>query len=517
MASSITGKGKAAGGNTADSFTALSSKRPVLSPDLRRNTPQSTQHIFVLFPCAALRHSPGIGNQLSIAIVGLGYVGLPLCLQFARSGARVLGLDIDPKKVKLLNAGRSYIKHIPAEEIGKFVGSGKFVASSDFSLIAGTRSERTPKTGKTHSKIPRAVSQNFENIAAILICVPTPLKRKRLPDLSYVLKTAGSIAPHLRRGQLVVLESTTYPGTTENELREVLERGSGLRAGRDFHLAFSPEREDPGNPKSKVAEIPKVIGGYTPACLGAAVKIYRQAIRKIVPVSNCRTAEAAKLLENIFRAVNIALVNELKTVYGAMGIDIWEVIAAARTKPFGFMPFYPGPGLGGHCIPIDPFYLAWRARQFGEPTRFVELAGEINTAMPRKVVARLDEALAARKTKIAGSRVLVLGLAYKANVDDDRESPTYVLMNLLQKRGAWVSYYDPHIPVIRPSREHSHWAGTRSVKWNRKTISSFDAVLISTAHASVNYRRLAEWSRLIVDTRNAMAGIKEAQGKVFQA
>jgi UDP-N-acetyl-D-glucosamine dehydrogenase len=421
---------------------------------------------------------------MTIAIIGLGYVGLPLCLQFARSGTRVLGLDIDAKKVRALNSGRSYIKHIPAAEIKKFVRSGTFLASADFSQIAR------------------------QKVDAILICVPTPLKKGRLPDLSYVLKTGESIARHLQRGQVVVLESTTYPGTTENELRGVLERGSGLRAGQDFHLAFSPEREDPGNPKSKVSEIPKVIGGYTPACREAAAKIYRKAIRKIIPVSNCRTAEATKLLENVFRAVNIALVNELKTVYGAMDIDIWEVIAAARTKPFGFMPFYPGPGLGGHCIPIDPFYLAWRARQFGQQTRFVELAGEINTAMPEKIVARVAEALASARKKLRVARVLVLGLAYKANVDDDRESPSYVLMDLLKACGMSVSYFDPHIPVIRPSREYSHWAGTKSVKWNRKTISSFDIVLISTAHDAVNYKNLAEWARLIVDTRNVMAKIK---------
>jgi UDP-N-acetyl-D-glucosamine dehydrogenase len=438
---------------------------------------------------------------MTIAIIGLGYVGLPLCLQFARSGARarvrVLGLDIDAKKVRALNAGRSYIQHIPAGEIKKFVRNRKFSATEDFSQIAK------------------------QSVEAILICVPTPLKKNRArapePDLSYVLKTGESIAPHLQRGQVVVLESTTYPGTTENELREVLERGSGLRAGRDFHLAFSPEREDPGNPKSKISEIPKVIGGYTPACLEAARKIYSKAVRKIIPVSNCRTAEATKLLENVFRAVNIALVNELKTVYGAMGIDIWEVIAAARTKPFGFMPFYPGPGLGGHCIPIDPFYLAWRARQFGQQTRFVELAGEINTAMPERVVARVVEALAVARKTLNGARALVLGLAYKANVDDDRESPSYVLMDLLKAQGADVSYFDPHIPVIRPSREHSHWAGTRSVKWDRRTISAFDAVLISTAHDAVNYKRLADWASLIVDTRNVMANIKSAEGKVWKA
>ncbi len=428
---------------------------------------------------------------MTIAIIGIGYVGLPLCLQFARSGVRVLGLDIDAKKVSALNTGRSYIKHISAGEIKKLVCDGKFSASTDFAEI--------------------------KKVAAILICVPTPLKKNRAPDLSFVLNTGKSIARHLQRGQLVVLESTTYPGTTENELRAVLERGSGLKAGKDFHLAFSPEREDPGNPKSKVAEIPKVIGGYTPACLEAAKKVYARAIRTLVPVANCRTAEAAKLLENVFRGVNIALVNELKGVYAAMDIDVWEVIAAAKTKPFGFMPFYPGPGLGGHCIPIDPFYLAWRAKQVGQETRFVELAGEINRAMPEKVVARVAKALASQKKSLRGAQVLVLGLAYKANVDDDRESPSYVLMNLLKARGAKVSYHDPHVSVIKPTREHPQWAGTKSVKWNRKIISAFDAVLISTAHDSVNYQQLVDWSPLIVDTRNVMAKSKVAAGKVWPA
>ena len=428
---------------------------------------------------------------MNIAIIGLGYVGLPLCLQFARSGVRVLGLDIDAKKVSALNAGRSYIQHISAGEIKKLVRAEKFSASTDFAAI--------------------------KNVAAILICVPTPLKKNRTPDLSFVLNTGRSIAPHLQRGQLVVLESTTYPGTTENELRAVLEKGSGLKAGKDFHLAFSPEREDPGNPHSKVAEIPKVIGGYTPACLAAAEKIYSRAICTLIPVANCRTAEAAKLLENVFRGVNIALVNELKGVYAAMDIDVWEVIAAAKTKPFGFMPFYPGPGLGGHCIPIDPFYLAWRARQVGQETRFVELAGEINRAMPEKVIARVGQALAAQKKTLRGANILVLGLAYKANVADDRESPSYVLMDLLKARGAKVSYHDPHVPVIKPTREHLHWAGTKSVKGNRKTISSFDAVLISTAHDAVDFQQLADRSKLIVDTRNVMAKYKVAPGKVWKA
>jgi UDP-N-acetyl-D-glucosamine dehydrogenase len=443
----------------------------------------------LLFPPAQLRQAGA--NGMNIAIIGLGYVGLPLCLQFARSGVRVLGLDIDAKKVSALNAGRSYIRHIAADEIKKLVRAGKFSASTDFAKI--------------------------KNVEAVLICVPTPLKKKRTPDLSFVLSTGRSIALYLQRGQLVVLESTTYPGTTENELRAVLEARSGLKAGRDFHLAFSPEREDPGNPQSKIAEIPKVIGGYTPACLAAAQRVYSRAVRTLVPVANCRTAEAAKLLENVFRGVNIALVNELKGVYAAMDIDLWDVIAAARTKPFGFMPFYPGPGLGGHCIPIDPFYLAWKARQVGQETRFVELAGEINRAMPEKVIARVARALASQKKSLRGRRVLVLGLAYKANVEDDRESPSYVLMNRLKARGAKVFYFDPHVPVIRKTREHPHWAGTKSVKWNQRTISSFDAVLISTAHDAVDYQQLASWSPLIVDTRNAMAKYNVAPGKVWQA
>ena len=330
---------------------------------------------------------------MKTAVIGLGYVGLPLSLQFARSGVVVLGLDIDAVKVDALNRGRSYIKHITSEAIVDAIKSGAFSASADFSRL--------------------------KEVDAIIICVPTPLNKNREPDISYIIDTGKAIAPHLQKGTLVVLESTTYPGTTDEDLREVLEADSGLLAGRDFHLAFSPEREDPGNPDSKVAIIPKVIGGYTPACLEKAKALYSKAIKTIVPVSSCRAAEATKLLENIFRSVNIALVNELKIVYGAMGIDVWEVILAAKTKPFGFMPFYPGPGLGGHCIPIDPFYLTWKAREYGQHTRFIELAGEINTAMPDYVVNRTAEALNAQRKPVKGSRVLVLGLSYKPNVDDD--------------------------------------------------------------------------------------------------
>ena len=428
---------------------------------------------------------------MKISVVGLGYVGLPLCLQFARSGVEVLGLDIDATKVEAINAGRSYIAHIDGAAIRKFVAERRFAASADLTRV--------------------------REVEAVIICVPTPLNKNREPDISYILKTGAAIAPHLQRGTLVVLESTTYPGTTDEDLRAVLEAGSGLQAGKDFHLAFSPEREDPGNPDSKVAQIPKVVGGLTPACLERAKALYGRAIQHIVPVSSCRVAEATKLLENIFRSVNIALVNELKVVYAAMGIDIWEVINAAKTKPFGFMPFYPGPGLGGHCIPIDPFYLTWKAREYGQNTRFIELAGEINSAMPQCVVTRVAETLNTRRKAVNGSRVLVLGLAYKENVDDDRESPSYHLMDLLKQNGAEVAYHDPHVPIIRPTREHPHWAGTKSAAWNRETVAGFDAVLISTAHKAVNYQELADWAQCIVDTRNAMAGCKADAAKIIKA
>jgi UDP-N-acetyl-D-glucosamine dehydrogenase len=428
---------------------------------------------------------------MKTAIVGLGYVGLPLSLQFARSGVTVLGLDVDAAKVGALHQGKSYIKHIPAEAVAEAVMAGTFSATSDFSRV--------------------------REVDAIIICVPTPLNKNREPDISFILDTGRSIAPHLRKGMLVVLESTTYPGTTDEDLRQVLESGSGLEAGRDFHLAFSPEREDPGNPDSKVALIPKVVGGYTPACLEKAVNLYSKAVKTVVPVSSCRAAEATKLLENTFRSVNIALVNELKMVYGAMGIDVWEVINAAKTKPFGFMPFYPGPGLGGHCIPIDPFYLTWKAREYGQNTRFIELAGEVNTSMPTYVVHRVADALNERQKAIKGSSILVLGLAYKPNVDDERESPSYVLMEMLKERGASVAYHDPYVPVIKPTREHAHWAGTKSVAWDKETITRFDLVLIATNHACVNYKQLADWTSCIVDTRNAMSGIGTLPGQVWKA
>jgi UDP-N-acetyl-D-glucosamine dehydrogenase len=430
-------------------------------------------------------------DALKIAVVGLGYVGLPLSIQFARSGVTVLGLDIDAEKVELLNKGRSYIKHIDSSAIAEMANADLFHASTDFGRI--------------------------RDAEAVILCVPTPLNKNREPDISFVIKTGQMIAPHLTKGTLVVLESTTYPGTTDEDLRKVLEEGSRMKAGVDFHLAFSPEREDPANEQSKIKLIPKVVGGYTRACLERAMALYGKAIDTPVAVSSCRVAEATKLLENIFRSVNIALVNELKLVYGAMGIDIWEVIEAAKTKPFGFMPFYPGPGLGGHCIPIDPFYLTWKAREYGRHTRFIELAGEINTAMPEHVVHRVADVLNDRNKAVKGSRILILGLAYKPNVDDERESPSYVLMDLLSERGAQVEYHDPYVPVIKPTREHSHWAGKKSVEWNRATIESFDLALIATNHSSVNYQQLADWAECIVDTRNAMAAVQVAPGKVWKA
>lgn len=432
-----------------------------------------------------------MNQAASIAIVGLGYVGLPLSLQFARSGVKVVGLDVDIAKVDALNASNSYIRHIPAAAVAEEVNAGRFSASTEMSRI--------------------------REVDAVIICVPTPLSKNREPDISYILETGKAIAPHLHQGILVALESTTYPGTTDQDLRAVLEDGSGLTAGVDFHLAYSPEREDPSNPASKVGEVPKLVGGLTEGCLKKALSVYGSAIKNTVPVSSCRVAEAAKLLENIFRSVNIALVNELKVVYDAMGIDVWEVIEAARTKPFGFMPFFPGPGLGGHCIPIDPFYLTWKAREFDQHTRFIELAGEINTAMPDYVVSRVGEALNSQCKSVSGSRILIIGLAYKANVDDERESPSYRLLEKLKQRGANVAYYDPYVPVIRPTREHPQWAGTASVSWDEDTIGGFDVAVIVTAHANVDYDQLGQWSKCIVDTRNAMARFPSAHGKVWKA
>ena len=409
---------------------------------------------------------------MKIGIIGLGYVGLPLCLQFAKSGANVVGLDLDSNKAEAINRGESYIKHIPNESVRIQLECGRLEATTDFARV--------------------------QDLEAVLICVPTPLDKEGEPDLSFVLNTAHSIAPHLPEGITVVLESTTYPGTTEEELRPILESGSGMKAGEGFYLAYSPEREDPGNPDSQVAKIPKVIGGCTERCLEKAKSVYSIAIETLVPVSSCRAAEATKLLENIFRCVNIALVNELKIIYQKLGVDIWEVISAAKTKPFGYMPFYPGPGLGGHCIPIDPFYLSWKAKQQGVDARFIELAGEVNNSMPDYVISRCKELLKQHDKTIEGSRVLIFGLAYKPNVDDDRESPSYVLMDKLESLGAEVDYHDPHIPVIQPRREYKKFAGMESIAPN----NSYDLFLLVTDHKEFTAKQIKSFGVPVVDSRH---------------
>jgi UDP-N-acetyl-D-glucosamine dehydrogenase len=406
-----------------------------------------------------------------IAIVGMGYVGLPLMLRFREVGYRVIGIDIDSDKVGCLNRGESYIEHIPSDKVAAALASG-FSATTNFAEA---------------------------NVAdAIIICVPTPLNQYREPDLTYVLNTADSLAPHLRAGQVISLESTTYPGTTEEELKPRVE-ANGLTVGRDVFLVFSPEREDPANPDFITKTIPKVCGGVTQACLEAGLALYGQVIDKLVPVSSTRAAEMTKLLENIHRAVNIGLVNEMKIIADRMDIDIHEVIRAAATKPFGFTPYYPGPGLGGHCIPIDPFYLTWKARAFGLHTHFIELAGEINRNMPEWVVGKLAAALNERTMAIKGSKILVLGIAYKKNVDDMRESPSVILMEILRAKGAEVAYSDPHVPVFPRMREH-HF-DLRSIDLTAATLATFDCVLLATNHDSFDYPMIKQHAKLIVDTR----------------
>jgi len=421
-------------------------------------------------------------KEFTIGILGLGYVGLPLVWTFHKKGMPVIGYDIDSKKVDCINNGVPYIKHLGEQMMQTLSESDRCDATTDFSRL--------------------------KEADSLLMCVPTPLDGHREPDMKFVVQTTETIAKHLRKGQLVILESTTYPGTTEDLIIPILEKGSGLKEGVDFYVAYSPEREDPGNVNFNTEKIPKVVGGHGDDALKLALAMYDTAVVQTVPVSDTKTAEAVKLTENIFRAVNIALVNELKVVFESMDIDVHEVLDAAEPKPFEFMKFTPGPGLGGHCIPIDPFYLTWKAREFERNTRFIELAGEINTTMPQYVVDRTLVALNAHKKSLNGSRILVIGLAYKPDVDDLRESPTFKIFDLLDKYQAEIDYYDPYLPEIWETREHAEWTGKKSVDWNRETVSSFDAVIISTNHSDIDYSKLAEYSDCIIDTRNAMKGIK---------
>jgi len=437
------------------------------------------------------------GKDIKVGIIGCGYVGLPLALRFADVGQRVTGFDLDKSKIDKLNAGQSYIQHIPADKIRQHVEAKRFDATTEFARL--------------------------RDMDAVLICVPTPLDERREPDLSYVENTALAIAPNLQRNQLIVLESTTYPGTTEELVLPILEKGglkcpidrgvSGADVATDFYLAFSPEREDPGNKQFGLAQIPKVVGGINPASGRAAVGLYAQIVSRVVPVSSTRAAEMVKLLENIFRCVNIALVNELKQLSLRMGLDIWEVIDSAATKPFGFMPFYPGPGLGGHCIPVDPYYLSWKAREYDFATRFIELAGEINTEMPYHVVNAVGAALNERQKSIKGSKVLLLGVAYKKDVDDLRESPSLKLLELLTERGANLEYNDPYFPALHRMR-HYDFSNMRSVELTPERLGSYDCVLIATDHSSYDYEAIVRHSKLVVDTRNATRKLKGAREKI---
>ncbi len=423
-----------------------------------------------------------------VGIVGMGYVGLPLAREFCDGGAKVLGFDVNSKMVAKLNKGQSPLKHIPHSDVRGMVKTGNFKVTEKMSLLSKPD--------------------------CLLICVPTPLTENREPDMTYVEETCKTIAKYLRKGQLVVLESTTYPGTTRELMLPILET-SGLKAGKDFYMAYSPEREDPGNKSFRTATIPKVVGGIDKKSLDMALEIYKYGIETLVPVDSCDVAEAAKILENTYRCVNIAMVNELKQLFDKMDIDVWEVIRAASTKPFGYKAFYPGPGLGGHCIPIDPFYLTWKARQFGMPTRFIELAGEINTDMPAYVIARTMDALNDRKKSLKGSKVLVLGLAYKEDIDDVRETPSLELIELLREKGAKVDYNDPYIPKTHKMREYD--LKMKSKPLSAKMIQSYDVVLISTAHSDYDYKWIVKNAQLVVDTRNATKDVKTGRKKIFKA
>ena len=430
-----------------------------------------------------------------VGVVGLGYVGLPLAATFAEAGFAAIGFDRDASKVGALRQGGSYIRHVPATRLAPLL-----------------RSE-PPSAGQAGFH-PTDDYGTLPRCDAVLICVPTPLNANREPDLSYIVGTTEVIARYLRPGQLIVLESTTYPGTTEEVVRPLLER-FGLRAGQDFHLAFSPEREDPNNSAYSTRTIPKLVGGVTPACGEIAAALYGEVIERVVPVSHARVAEASKLLENIYRSVNIALVNELKVLFDRMDINVWEVIDAAATKPFGFTPFYPGPGLGGHCIPIDPFYLTWRARQYDLTTRFIELAGEINQAMPAFVVEKLSDALNERGQSLKGARILILGIAYKRDLDDDRESPALKLMELLGRKQAQVAYHDPFVPVLKRSRRYDFQLESQPL--TAAELRAADAVLIATDHSAFDYAFIVRESRLVVDTRNATRSVREGREKIVLA
>jgi UDP-N-acetyl-D-glucosamine dehydrogenase len=428
-------------------------------------------------------------HKARIGVIGLGYVGLPLVLRFGEEHFSVIGYDVDNVKVRKLNAGESYIRHIPAERLQMLLKEKQFEATSDFKRLA--------------------------EADCIIICVPTPLTAKKDPDLQYIEKTGDAILKTLRKGQLISLESTTYPGTTEEILLDRF-RTTGLEVGSDYFLVFSPEREDPGNPKFSTRTIPKVVGGTTPACLEVGKALYSEVIDRVIPVSSTRAAELAKLLENIYRCVNIALVNELKLLSDRMGIDIWEVIEAASTKPFGYTPFYPGPGLGGHCIPIDPYYLSWKAKEYDFSTRFIQLAGEVNSSIPYYVVDRIAAALNDHAKAIRGSKVLILGAAYKKDVDDVRESPALEIMELLQHRGAALSYHDPYIPQLHKMRAYD-FSHMRSVGLTPETLAQADVVLIATDHSTLDYQFIVDNARIVVDTRNATRGVTRGREKIYRA
>ena len=463
--------------------------RPTCSTttNMKRNTTRKNGQSGPLLTEAAWMDA--IKNKTArVGIIGMGYVGLPLMRTFCSAGFECLGFDVDQAKVDMLNKGKSYIKHIPSSLMKEMIGKKLFTASAD------------PKS--------------LRSCNAILICVPTPLNKTRDPDMTYVENTAHLIADHLQRGQLVALESTTYPGTTRELVLPILQT-SGLKVEKDFFLGYSPEREDPGRTDFTTETTPKVVGGYGPKSRKIATALYAAGVSQVVPVSSCDVAEAAKILENVYRCVNIALINEVKILFDRMGIDVWEVIRAASTKPFGFQAFYPGPGLGGHCIPIDPFYLTWKARQYDMSTRFIELAGEINTSMPEYVVGKVAEALNTKKKAINGSKILVLGLAYKKDIDDLRESPSIELIETLKQRGGKVDYNDPHIPRTPKQREHN--LGMTSKKLTPAMVSSYDCVLISTDHTAYDYDWIVRHADLVVDTRNATNKVKTGRKKIFKA